>query len=76
MSFRIETIHAFVAVDDDDEEGLTGFMSESGWMPMVAADPTRLESLRPIAQQIAAASGATIKLVRFSQREELEVIAP
>ena len=70
---RIDSLWAFIAADADGE-GLTGFMSPSGWMPMVAADEARVASLRPIAEDIAKASGKEVRLVRFSVRTEIEVI--
>ncbi len=39
---------------------------------MVAADPARLESLRPVARDFAIQHNQRVQLVRFSVREELE----
>lgn len=74
--FRIEALWAYVAVADDDDEGVIAFLARDGsWMPMVAADPARLESLRPIAEEMARAPGAgTIKLVKFTTREEIRTL--
>lgn len=74
MSFRIEAIHAFIAVDGDDEEGIIGQRMGDSWLPFIAADIQRLEQLRPIAEAIAEATGQEVRLVRFSVREDLEVI--
>lgn len=72
---RIDEMYAFVA-QDADGEGLTGFQMGDTFMPMVAADKTRVDQLRSIAQQIARDTGQTVKLVRFSVREELETFKP
>ena len=72
--FRIESLCAYVAIDPDDAEGVTAFATADGWMPMVMADERRIRSLRPIAVDLAAQTGRPITLVRFSQREDLEVI--
>lgn len=74
MSFRITEIHAFLAVGDDDEEGIIGAHTAMGWVPFVAADKTRLNILRPHAENIAKDTGKKVKLVRFSVREDLEEI--
>jgi len=69
---RIEEIYAFVAEDSGPEdEGIVGMNTGDGWMPLVGADMARVESLKPIARGIAAATGKKIKILRFTQREEL-----
>lgn len=73
---RIDEMFAFVAIDKTGE-GVMGFMGPSGqWFPMVGADMARVDQLRPMAQEIARTSGKEIKLLKFSKREELEVIKP
>lgn len=73
---KIDEVFAFVSVDDEGE-GICGFMRPNGqWMPLVGADMKRVESLRPIAKDIARSSGKTIRLLHFSTRRELEVIEP
>ncbi len=68
MRFRISTIWAFVALEDD-QEGICAQMvvgpGGNTWMPMIGADEKRLEQLRPIAAEIAKASGKRIELIRF-----------
>lgn len=73
-SQTIDNIYAFVATEDDGSEGITGFQHNNTWMPMVCADVARLESLRPIAHQIAKQTGKPIKLIHFSVRTEVETI--
>jgi hypothetical protein len=46
------------------------------WMPLVGADRARVDSMRPLAQQVADISGCKITLLRFSVREELETLMP
>lgn len=75
MSFRIEAIHAYIAVDEDDEEGVIGQLMGNGtWMPFIAADLHRLIDLRPMAEAIALETGRQVRLVKFTTREDLEVI--
>lgn len=74
MSFRIKTIHAFISIDQDDEEGVIGqLMPDGTWMPLICADEERLLSIRPMAEKIAQ-TGIKVKLVRFTQREDVEEI--
>ena len=73
---RIEEMYAFVAEESGPgDEGVVAMNTEFGWMPMVGADMARVASLRPIALGIAKSSGKRIKLLHFTKREELEVIA-
>lgn len=74
---RIEEMYAFVMTDPvDNTEGVVGFYSTEGWLPMVGADPARVEQLRPLAQDIASQHDTSIKILRFTVREEIGVIAP
>lgn len=75
MTLSIDTLTAFIAVDEEGE-GVMAFRGPGGWMPMVAADEERLESMRPLAQEIATASGRRCVVARFSVREDVEVIEP
>jgi len=72
---KITTIKAYISIDDNGDEGICGFMKPDGqWLPMVCADDARVDSLRPLAEKIAKASGKLITLARFSVREDMEVI--
>lgn len=76
MSERISEMFAFVAIDAEGNEGVAGFQNlETGvWYPMVGADMARVDSLRPMARRISKATGKEIRLLKFTTREELEVI--
>lgn len=74
---RIDEMYAFVQLDPtDNTEGVIGFHSEQGWMPMVGADTARVESLRAMAQKVATETGAPVKVLRFTVREEILEITP
>lgn len=69
---RIEEMYAFVAEDSNpDDEGIVGMNTGSGWLPLVGADMARVESLKPIAKNIAAMTGKKVKLIYFTCRGEL-----
>lgn len=69
---RIEEMYAFVTEDSGpDDEGVVAMSVGDYLMPMVGADMNRVESLKPIARGIQKATGKKIKLLRFTNREDL-----
>jgi len=76
--FKVTEMWAFLAVGPKDgDEGIPAFLASDGvMMPLVCADKARIESLRPIAQEIATATKVPIVLARFSVRENVEEIKP
>lgn len=73
---RIDSVWAAVSVDEHGE-GLCAVMTPGGWVPLIAADEARLKDIREWAKQLArtrAYTGKTIRLIRLTTREELEVI--
>ena len=73
---RIKCLYAFVAEDSGpDDEGLCAMKIGTQWMPLVGADMARAESLRPIAQAIAKDTNKKVKLLHFTTRKDVEVIA-
>ena len=72
----IKEMFAFVAVDNGDEGVCGASLPGIGFTALVGADMARIDSLRPIARDIAMATGREIKLVKFSVREELGTINP
>jgi hypothetical protein len=73
---RIDEMYVFISYDkDDNDEGICAFHSGDGvWIPMVGADIARVESLKPIAKQIASITCKKIKICKFSTREVIEEI--
>lgn len=72
---KITEMFAFVTEDKGpDDEGVVGMKLGSDWMPLVGADMKRATLLKPIAEGIARATGKKIKLIHFTNREELEEI--
>lgn len=75
--FRITSLHAICAIDpDNDSEGIGGFMSRNGPIPMIASDKVRLDQLEALAQEMANQDGMSFRVVRFSMREDLKEILP
>jgi len=73
----INSVWAFIAEDNGPEdEGACAMFHDRVWLPLIAADEKRLESLRPIAIELAKYVGKLIHLVRFTTRVEMEIINP
>jgi hypothetical protein len=71
---KVTEIYAFV-LDGQYEEGMLSTEWAPGLLlPFACSDKKRFESLRPFAEEAAKKSGKKIKLVKFTQREELETI--
>lgn len=69
---RIDLIWAFLSVDPNDgnEAVIAGpLLGPGSYVPLVAADKRRLDSLTLIAQAIARDSGRIVRLVKFASRE-------
>ncbi|GAI38729.1 unnamed protein product [marine sediment metagenome] len=77
---RIEEMYAFIVEDNGpDDEGVIGIQAISRehapiWLPLVGADMARVDSLRPLAEDIGRQIGKKVTLVHFSNRQDLEVI--
>jgi len=72
---RIDSIWAFLSVDEGGE-GVCAMPIGGMTVPMIAADERRLVSLRPAATIIANMFKKPVRLVRFKDREELEIFRP
>jgi hypothetical protein len=67
---------AYLSVDQTGNEGIIAsyLQEQEAWMPLVAADEDRVRSLRPWAM-VSVKAGYTVKLVKFSVREDVETLA-
>jgi hypothetical protein len=76
---RIEEMFAFIIADQaPDDEGVAAFLDvhHGVWLPMTGADMRRVESLMPMAIQLANEHGKKITVVKFTHRETVAVIEP
>jgi hypothetical protein len=74
---RIDEVWLFISVDQTGEGVCAGpLMGPGTLVPLIAADKARMESLIPVARQIAQASGKPVKLIKFSTRSEVMTIGP
>lgn len=66
----VNEMYCFVA-ENDQGEGIMGFRSHQGWVPMVGMDMARVKALYPIAKQVSAAAKCEFKVLKFSNREDI-----
>lgn len=76
MNQQIDEMYAFIVIDDDGSEGIPATKKGDWWFPLVGADMARVNSLRPVARELARKLGKSVELVRFTTREHLETIEP
>jgi len=70
--FVIKELFAFTTVDPKDgDEGVLGFHGGEGWMPMVGADMTRVDQLKPIADRVSKELGLSYRIKRFTYVDDL-----
>lgn len=74
----LNEIWAYISEDEAGNEGLCGFQDPNTklWVPMIAADEVRMQSLKPFAHQVAVVTNRKVKLVKFHNKEELDTIWP
>ncbi len=65
MGFVVDELFAFIAVDDDGDEGIMAAMMGDTMMPLIFADLARLPAFAPVADNIAKAAGKDYKLKHF-----------
>ncbi len=79
---KIDRLWVYVQEDTGpNDEGMVtamGHVLGMGHMPMplMGSDDARIESIRPVAQSVADATGKPIKLIFFSVRTEIETLVP
>ena len=77
VGFVIQDIYAYLCIHDDGDEGIVGVqLADGAWLPLIAADLERLSILADYAEGVSRRTGKQIKLVRFTVREDLEVVNP
>jgi hypothetical protein len=73
--FRIDEVFVFI-VTDGEGEGVPAIRHDDMVLPLFGADVARVESLKAAAARVARQSGKAVKLVRFTQRQELATFDP
>jgi hypothetical protein len=70
----IDAIYAWVATEPNGGEGICSAQIGSLHMPLIGADMDRIKSLRSRAEMVRRITGYPVRLVRFSARDDLEVL--
>lgn len=73
---KITELYVFVSSDEGGEGVIGQTVEIEGkpvFMPFVCAEKARMESIKPMAKMIAQHTGKTVRLIKLTNREELEV---
>jgi hypothetical protein len=70
----ITEIWAWICEDTPGSEGLPGASIGGTFMPLIGSDRQRVESMRDFAVAVRIGTGRPVKLVRFTQREDVETL--
>lgn len=71
-NFVITKVTAFVAIDPNDgDEGVIGFKTDNGWLPLICADEDRIKQMFPIAEKLRTDTGQDYSIIQFSVREDV-----
>ncbi|SHK69812.1 hypothetical protein [Bradyrhizobium lablabi] len=74
---RLEQLWVVTYVDNGGREIVARAKLTTGdYAPLIAADAARLESIIPVAREIAKANNVTLQIVKFSNRLIVEEIKP
>ena len=76
VTARNETVWAFVATDEDGMEDVVKLSVGGQHHNFFTLDEAHADAMRAIAQDFANLTGQSIRVVRFTAREDLELIAP
>lgn len=77
MPLKITELFAFIGLDEQGDEGLVAWHDpQYGWMPLVGADPARLESYRQMAEHVAFHTRRPVREVHFTHMEDRGAVAP
>lgn len=71
----ITELFAYLTTADGDEE-IAAYEVAGQWRPLVALDRQHALGMRPMARTVAEESRAPLRLVRFTEVEELETVNP
>lgn len=72
---KLDKLFCFMS-EDETGEGVCGFKTAEGWMPMVGGDMARVASLMEMAQHISNSTGKPIHLLEFDARKLIKTILP
>lgn len=68
--FVIKEMYAIVA-ENEEGEGMVGMPTPGGMMPLVAAERTRVNQMKEVAEAVKAEHGIEYKILKFTTREDV-----
>lgn len=72
----IKTMYVGIVIQDNGTEGIPTFVKNNLTLPLIASDITSLETMKKAAQNVANLHGARVTLVKFTTREEIQIMEP
>lgn len=74
---KITEMYCFAAYDkDENDEGIPSIMTVFGPFPLFGADVDRIETVMPKAQEFADATGKSLRIYKFTQKEQIGEVNP
>lgn len=73
---RIDSVFAFIVVDDDFTEGVPAIEADGVAYPLMGADLAMVDVLKPHARALAKMYNKPVALVHFSRRTLQEIYQP
>lgn len=71
---KVDQVYAFIS-HGEEGEGIIGqtvpIAGQMVFMPFVCADKARMESLKPMAEEIHRRTGQKIKIIKLTNRKEI-----
>lgn len=68
---KIETVTAYVSVDENGHEGIISIYTPHGWTPCIGADEEKVKSLYPIVKDLCQRNNQKFRVLHFSIREDV-----
>lgn len=72
----ISELYVVLSVEKNGNEGICGYDTGLGLMPLVAGYERMLPMMRRMAAEVAKHTGKRLVLVKFTGREQIEVLQP
>jgi len=70
----LKELYVVVSRDEEGNEGIVSAMTPMGGMPMVFGHKRLIEKIRPTLLQMSKDTGRKLYIVRYKQKEVMEVI--
>jgi len=72
----VQAAWAFLLQNADGQEAVVSMVTKRGMMPLICFSEEGLEGMKAVAKEMVEHTGKPMQLVKFSNREEIELIEP